>query len=281
MKKQKLLLTALFTGLVLSLSAQQVRDIQVHVKGDKILLGYTISGLKEYQSISHISFFVSRDGGKTFEGPLQEISGDIGPELKNGKHVMVWDVLKEMPFLESNLVFDIRLSINEKKRKKAIMISLTGNMVTPFGLRVGQLGGIGWYVEGRGSLIMLNKPEYTYENGTIIDHDKPGYYEFNGNKGYGAWSALGGVTFEAHRLVFFNVGIGYGVENYLYEIDEYTYEPDTQTGTAWVKDEEYSAAGFELDAGMILKFNKFIITGGGTAINFKSFNWLLGVGVAF
>lgn len=279
MKKQILIL--LFLGLALTSSAQSVSDIQVRVSGDKILVGYTISGLKYYQDISSIDFYVSRDGGQTFEGPLKEISGDTGPGLRNGKYVMAWEVLREMPFTSEELVFDIRLSITEKERKKSFMISLVGNATTPLGLRIGQLGKIGWYAEFRSSLSPFTPTDYTYENKTIPGYDKPGYYEFNGNKGYSAWSAVGGVTFQAGWTVFFYVGVGYGVENYMYEIDEYTYEPDTKTGTAWVKDTEYSTSGFELDAGMILKFNKFIISGGATSINFKTINWLLSVGVAF
>ena len=281
MKKQILILTVLFLGITLSTFAQQVSDIQVRASGDKIKVGYTISGLKYYQDISAIDFYVSRDGGQTFEGPLKEISGDISPGLRNGKYVMIWDVLKEIPFTSEELIFDVRISVTEKERKKSFMVSLVGNATTPLGLRIGQLGKIGWYAEFRSSLSPFTAAEYTYENETITDYDKPGYYEFNGNKGYFAWSAIGGITIQASWNVFFNIGVGYGTDNYMYEIDEYTYENDTQTGTSWVQDNDYSATGFELDAGMILKFNKLVISGGGTAINFQTFNWLLGIGVAF
>ncbi|HDO27840.1 MAG TPA: hypothetical protein ENH02_06965, partial [Bacteroidetes bacterium] len=191
MKKQILLLTAFFLGLTFSSFAQKVSDIQIRVKGDKILVGYTISGLKYYQDISQIDFYVSRDGGQTFEGPLKEISGDTGPGLRNGKYVMVWDVLKEMPFTDEELVFDVRLSVTEKPRKKAFMISLAGNITTPLGLRVGQLGKIGWYAEFRASLSPFTTADYTYENQTIPDYNQPGYYEFNGNTASAAWSAVG------------------------------------------------------------------------------------------
>lgn len=281
MKKQILLIAALFFIFAFSSFAQEVSDIQIRVSGDKIKVGYTISGLKYYQDITAIEFYVSRDGGQTFEGPLKEISGNISPGLRNGKYIITWDVLKEMPFTNEELVFDIRITISEKERKKSFMISLVGNVTTPLGLRIGQLGKVGWYAEFRSSLSPFTAAEYTYRNQTIPDYDKPGYYEFNGNTTSAAWSAIGGITLQASWTVFFNIGVGYGVDEYMYEIDEYTYENDVKNGTAWVKDEEYSASGFELDAGMILKFNKFIITGGGTAINFKNFNWLVGVGVAF
>ena len=279
--KKPFFLLLLLSVITTATFSQSVKNIEVRTNGEKILVAYTISGLKDYQDISRISFYVSRDGGRTFEGPLKEISGDIGPGLKNGKHIMVWDVFKEMPFLEEELIFDIRLSIAEKKRKRAIMISLVGNTVTPLGLRVGQLGGIGWYAEFRSSLTPFTTTDYTYDNDAIVDYDKAGYYQFTGAKGYAAWSAVGGATFQASRLVYFTVGGGYGVENYIYEIDEYTYEPELKTGSSWAKDNDYSNSGFELDAGIILKFNKFIISGGATSINFKTVNWLGGIGVAF
>jgi len=264
--KKTIFLFTLLSVLSFSLFAQSVSDIQVRVAGDKIKVGYTISGLKYYQDISQIDFYVSRDDGKTFEGPLKQISGDIGAGLRNGKYVMTWDVLKEMPLTDEKLVFNVRLTVTEKTRKKAFMISLAGNTTTPLGLRIGQLGKIGWYAEFRSSLSPFTTAEYTYENERITDYNKSGYYEFNGNDAFAAWSAVGGITFQASWKVFFNIGVGYGVENYLYEIDEYTYETESKTGTTWVKDVAYSNSGFELDAGMILKFNKVIISGGATTM---------------
>ena len=279
--KKTIFLFTLLSVLSLPLFAQSVSDIQVGVAGDKIKVGYTILGLKYYQDISQIDFYVSRDDGKTFEGPLKQISGDIGAGLRNGKYEMTWNVLKEMPLTDEKLIFDVRLTVTEKPRKKAFMISLTGNTTTPLGLRIGQLSKIGWYAEFRASLSPFTTAGYTYENETIPGYDKPNYYEFNGKKGFAAWSAIGGVTFQTSWKVFFNIGVGYGIENYLYEIDEYSYETESKTGTAWVKDMAYSNSGFELDAGMILKFNKLIISGGATSINFKTINWTAGIGVAF
>lgn len=279
--KKTIFLFTLLSVLSLPLLAQSVRNIHVWVTGDKINVGYVISGLKYYQNISQIDFYVSRDEGKTFEGPLKQISGDIGAGLRNGKYVMVWDVLKEMPLTDEELVFDVRLTVTEKPRKKSFMISLTGNTTTPLGLRIGQLGKIGWYAEFRASLSPFTTGSYTYKNETIPGYNKLGYYEFNGNKGFAAWSAIGGATFQTSWKVFFNIGGGFGVENYLYQIDEYSYETESKTGTTWVEDTDYSNIGFELDAGMILKFNKFIISGGATSINFKTINWTAGIGVAF
>lgn len=278
MKRQIQLLILLLTVTVSSF-AQSVKDVEIRVSDNKVLVGYTISGLKNYQDISQINFYVSRDGGQTFEGPLKEITGEVGPDLRNGKYVMVWDAMKESRILSDNLIVEIRISVEDSK--KDFMIAVVGNTATPFGLRIGQLGRIGWFAEFRASLMPFTTVNYTYENGSIPDYNKYGYYQFNGNNGLSAWSAVGGVTIQATRKVFFNVGVGYGVENYLYGIDEYSYETENKTGSARAKDADYSNSGFELDAGIILKFNKLIINGGATTINFKTINWLVGIGVAF
>ena len=82
-------LLILFFAVATASFSQSVRNVEVRVNADQILVGYTISGLKDYQDISKITFYVSRDGGKTFEGPLKEISGDIDSDVRNGKYIMV------------------------------------------------------------------------------------------------------------------------------------------------------------------------------------------------
>jgi hypothetical protein len=277
--KNKLFLIAMLIGFTGTLSAQQVRVTHVSVtSNDKIEVAYTINGLKNYQEISNIRFYVSRDGGDHFEGPLKEVSGDIQSGLRNGKYIMIWDVMEEMPLVEENLIFDVRITVEEKK---ALMISLQGNMVTPLGLRIGQLGKLGWYVEGRASLLATQSPSFTYENEKIIDYDQPGYYKFNGNKGYNAWSAVAGLTWQLSWNLFVNAGVGYGVENYMYEINNYSYDTEEKTGNSWVKDSEYSTSGIEVDAGLIFKYKKLIVNAGVTSIGFNIFNWEAGIGIAF
>jgi hypothetical protein len=75
----------------------------------------------------------------------------------------------------------------------------------------------------------------------------------------------------------FKVSFGKNVE----QIDEFNYDNLNQIGQSYVKNDTNSATGFELDIGGILRFNKFILTAGATTINFQSFNWTGGLGVAF
>ncbi len=115
-------------------------------------------------------------------------------------------------------------------------MSYVGNTTTYMGLRVGMIGKIGWYIEGRMNLMAFEKSSFDYENGLVKDYDKPGYYQFSGNNGYSALFAGGGVTYQAARDLFIYAGAGYGKENYLYEIDDFSYDNDAKTGTSYAKD---------------------------------------------
>jgi len=192
---------------------------------------------------------------------------------------MVWDALKEMPFTQEDLIFDVRLTVKELYHKKQFMLSYIGNMTTPFGLRVGQLGKVAWYVEVRSSLMPVTNASYTYDNNTISNFDKPGYYVFTGKEGIAAWSAIAGINFEVHPKVFLYVGGGYGREAYLYKIDEFDYESENKTGESWVEDKKTSVNGIEVDAGLTLKFGRLLLSGSATTISFQSFNWTAGIGI--
>jgi hypothetical protein len=276
--KQSYFLLFLFFNLSL-LNAQQIQDIKASSAGDKITVKYVIHGLKFNQSLD-ISLYYSSDKGLTFTGPVTAVTGDVGKDIRNGNHQIIWDALKEVPFTKQDLVFDVRGELVEEKIEKSLFVSYVGNTTTYMGLRVGMIGKIGWYIEGRMNLQGFEKSNYDYDNGLVKDYDKPGYYEFNGNNGYSALFAGGGITYQAARDLFIYAGAGYGKENYLYEIDNFSYENDAKTGTSYAKDPD-SNEGVEVDAGIIYRFNKILLTGGVATINFNTINWTAGIGYSF
>jgi len=264
--------------------SQSVTSIVPTVINDKIQIGYTLSGVKYFQEVTSVKVYVSINGGD-FTGPLKKVEGDISKGIKNGKHIITWDVLKEIPFTDEDLVFDIKVKVSEKDRSKSMFVMLTGNEITPFGLRVGMLGKTAWYVEVRGSLLAIQSPDYTYssEDGCLQDYNNTtGYYQFTGTAGWQAYSAIVGVTRQVAWNTFLYAGVGYGVENYIMEFNEYNYDvATTSTGTKWAKDEDNSNSGVEIDAGIIIRLNKFVLGAGGTALNFKSFGWTASIGYSF
>ena len=275
--------TFLFAFLIsIGVFAQKVSNIKATVSEDKILISYSVSGLKFNENLN-ISLYVSRDGGNTYQGPLKEVSGDIGEGIKEGNFKIYWDALKEMPFTDEELIFDVRAEKIIKEIKKSFFVSYSGNEMTPLGLRFGTIGKIGWYVEGRINLKPFESSQYKFNEGDVIipDYNKQGYYEFTGNNNYSAMSACAGITFQPTWNFFIYGGVGYGKEEYLMEIDEYSYDNNSNTGNALVKNKDHSYTGFEIDAGLIYRLGKFIISGGATTIIFETFGWTAGVGVSF
>lgn len=279
MKKPLLTLTLLI--ITTFTFSQSVSKIIPTVVDDKIQLEYTVSGIKYFQEVTAVKVFVSIDGGE-FVGPLKELEGNTSEDIKNGKHIILWDVLKEIPFTDEDLVFDIRLTVDDKDRSKSFFVMLAGNDVTPIGLRIGMVGKTAWYVEVRGSLLAMNSPNYTYNNEAgITDYDKPGYYEFTGTGGWQAYSAIVGVTQQVMWNTFIYAGVGYGVENYVLELNNYNYNEPNSIGTDWAKNDEFSNTGVEIDAGILLRYKGFLFGAGGTALNFKSFGWTASLGYSF
>jgi len=265
---------------IMPVMAQSVTNVQVRLENNKVVVDYALQGGKFYNHYT-ISLFVSLDDGSTFQGPLKEVNGAVGKNIRRGRHSISWDAMKELPVADKGFVFDVRAEVFEDDMKRSFFIAYSGNTITPLGLKVGMLGKLGWYAEFRASMSPFNSATYVVKDGEFRDYDKPGYYAFNGKDGYSAFSAVAGITYQAARQFYLYAGAGYGKEEFHWQIDDYTYEPEEKTGESWVKDDATSVAGFELDAGGILRFNKFLITAGGSTINGKVFNWTAGLGIAF
>ena len=267
------LLSLLFS----TLNAQEIRDVSSEVKEGKVLVSYKLVG-KSYQSFN-ISLYVSRDNGQTFEGPMKEVNGAIGSEITTGKHSIIWDAQKEMPFVSETMIFDVRYEIIQDKPKKSFFLIYVGNPTTYFGIRAGMLGRVGFYVELRGNLMALNSGKYSYKD-SIIEYNKPDYFTFTGTNGYAALSAIAGVTYQPVKNFFLYLGAGYGKEEYLMQIAEYNYEGDVKTGSSYVIYDSYANTGVEVDLGIMFRIKKIIMSAGATTINFNTYGWTAGVGIS-
>ena len=64
-----------------------------------------------------VRLYVSLDGGETYRGPLQQVSGDVSHVTAGYGHRIVWDVLKEMDAdsFDSEMVrFKLILKLKER-----------------------------------------------------------------------------------------------------------------------------------------------------------------------
>jgi hypothetical protein len=276
----KIFLIAFFISFGFVSLAQTIKNIKPIVFGNTIDIQYKVSGLKLNETLT-ISLYVSNDGGSTYQGPMLEVKGDVGEKIFNGQHSITWEALKEMAFADVNTVFDIRAEVVSEKIKRDFFVAYSGNLTTPIGLRIGQLGGLGWYITAQSNTNPTLTGSYTYTDGTITDYNQFAWYEFTSNHKVSAYMACAGLTYQLARKLYIYGGAGYGKVDNLYEINEYSYDGDTPLGTDYGRDSKTSIVGVALDAGLIYKIGKLTLIGGASSIGFAIPDFQAGIGYSF
>lgn len=280
MKHISRFLPVFFFLLSTQLFAQRIENVRFTTAGNNIEIYYTVAGLKFNQTLN-TSIYASTDGGVSFQGPLKYVTGEFGPGMVNGQHKVIWEATKEIPLDNITLLFDVRAEVVETPVKKNFFVALTGNQITPLGLRLGLLGKTGYYLSFQTNTTPTLSGSYTYKDNAITDYDRFAWYEFTSEHKKAAFAAFGGLTFQAGRNFFFYTGAGYGKYEVLYEIKEYSYEDDALLGTDYGRDETLSVQGPAFEAGIILRTGKVLLMGGANVINFKMPGWSAGVGFSF
>lgn len=106
----KTLILFLFYALVAFVAkSQNVSNADFVVVGNDIEITY------ELDDIADIDIFCSTDGGKTFSGPLENISGDVGNNVMPGKKTAVWHVYAERDIMYSSSV-SFKIKVKEAKK---------------------------------------------------------------------------------------------------------------------------------------------------------------------
>jgi hypothetical protein len=246
--------------------SQKVTNVNPVNEGNKIIVYYSISGVRYFQTLK-VSLYVSMDGGKTYQGPLKAISGNVD-NITKGAQKIVWDVFKDVAKLEGNVVFDVRAEVIEKERKKSLFLSYFGSYYSPVGLQFGQLGKTGWYVSARANPNILKKANYNCNNKGIIDYTGKGYYVFDDKEEQKCYSVTAGLNFQMGWNFFWYLGAGYGTNQLLWHINEYTYPDDERAGDVYARYTDYSYSGLEIETGFIIMLKKkFLITVGVANLN--------------
>lgn len=125
-KKTILILSAI---LILSngLISQEIRNVHYEQDGKLIKINYDLTGGDKYD----ISIYFSMDGGTTWKGPLNKVTGAVGSGQKEGLNKqIVWDVLAEQEKLEGDIKFKIearfRIKSDNKKDDKVGLYLMAG-----------------------------------------------------------------------------------------------------------------------------------------------------------
>ena len=111
LENQKLIvLLIVFMGFSFCLKAQDVKNIESIRKDSTIVVKYEIVNTDFNQQFD-VSLYVSRDGGQTYEGPLEAVSGDVGKGIREGKHRITWNAVKDINNLEDDIVFNVKADL--------------------------------------------------------------------------------------------------------------------------------------------------------------------------
>jgi uncharacterized protein (TIGR02145 family) len=85
--------------------AQKVSNINFHQEQSTIIVSYDL----ETKTTCKVSLYVSTNDGKTWQGPLTKVTGDVGDKIVSGRHNITWNVLEEFEeFKGDNIKFQIR-----------------------------------------------------------------------------------------------------------------------------------------------------------------------------
>lgn len=99
------ILVFLFLGTA-NLGAQEIQGLTVKQLGEKINLEYSIVG-EQLGQVFSVAPSYSIDGGKTFTS-MKTLAGNVGNNVMGGKNqIIIWDVLKDLPSLQSDVVFKV------------------------------------------------------------------------------------------------------------------------------------------------------------------------------
>ncbi|HIZ85595.1 MAG TPA: hypothetical protein IAC04_03795 [Candidatus Coprenecus stercoravium] len=92
MRKLYLILTAVLTAVSMSIdkaAAQNISEADFRQDGDKVIVSFYLDRNAD------ISLYVSTDGGRTYQGPLKKVSGNVGNNVPLGWCAVTWDPIAE------------------------------------------------------------------------------------------------------------------------------------------------------------------------------------------
>lgn len=260
--------------------AQTVSNIQFRQEAQTIVVNYDITGAMYWQKFN-VDLYVSMDGGNSFTGPMQEVSGDAGKGIEAGRNKSItWNVIEERPDFGGSVVFDVRAKVINQRIPKKFYVGYKGSFSAPFGAVIGLTGKTGFYASARINPGYLTNFSYETDGTTIADYGESGYYVFSGNEQTQQLSVTAGIQFQLGRKVHLYFGGGYAMYNLMHEIDQFEY-PEIQEGTAYVKHTGESFSGAEAEAGFMIELGHLFISAGATSPGFEWIEPALSMGIIF
>jgi len=258
--------------------AQKIKDVAFKQEGNTIIVNYEIN-LPELR-IAYVDLYVSLDGGRSYNGPLKHVTGDISEIVTSGKKSITWHVFDEYEKLDGHVGFEVRAKLEclpfEKESFAAYNISGT----SAIGLTYGEVKKIGWYgrLKTNGGFTIS---DYNTDDIKILDYSGDGYYTFTDKVKHNRFGITGGLVYRMKPSVYFCLGAGFGSRALYWNAKEYSVPSSEEIGEIWAKNVNNSFLGGECELGLMFRINKFNISFGINTINFQFFEANAGIGFFF
>ncbi len=165
------------------------KDVSYTVKNDKVWIDYVLKGT------AHVDLYISLDGGKTYRGPLEYVTGSVGEDIQKGRNYIVWDAQREFgDFASEQVVFRV-VSLTKEDRVKLALQNKDKTGISPVdsNIRVGELR------RYRGAIAVgkqkLSVEEFDQYVGSTVFHDE--YMKAKRMRKWAWWSLAGGPILMA------------------------------------------------------------------------------------
>lgn len=272
MKKIVILFACLCGLMVPSVWAQEtVEVVRAFTNRNAIVLEYDLA-----EDADLVRLSVSLDGGATYRGPMQMVSGDIVDVKAGFGRCIVWDVLKELDvevFDSDQVRFKLNVLLKERWPRETFVTLNAAYSLAPqgsVGFSVGQVKRFGWFV----SLMSNGNFSGFQADG---DCDGQGYlpdghlmqYTNEGSKMRLSVMAGGMMRIKGPWIV--RVGVGYGNRTLRWKT----------TDGEWYRNTAFSLQGIDMSAGVQLHLKSFVMSLEAVTTQFQNVEAKIGLGYAF
>lgn len=288
----------LFAILLLAISV--VAKAQEHVTNIRFTQNDKMVSIKYDLSVrSFVKLLISIDDGVTYTDTMT-INGGVNRIVEPAKNIYIrWQAFKDLgygDYPEIRLKFITEEKPDKSKQGKTrrnsstnrkpqniyykeerlktfatLNVGYTNSCIPSAGFTVGQYKRFGWFVT------LMTGFDFDYTGYDVVDYSKEDGYIgsilpfYNPESKITAVSGIVGGIARLNDIIYVKAGIGYGMRSVAWQLWEGTY----------VTNNGFSAHGVDINAGLLLDINRFIITIDGVTTNFHVFEARLGLGYRF
>lgn len=272
MKKILILMAWLGCCMMQALQAQEVAEIvKAYPRGKTIVVEYDLAVDADF-----VRLFVSLDGGATYRGPMQQVSGDVVDVKAGFGHSIVWDVLKELDvdaFENDQVRFKLSLKQKELWPHETFVTLNAAYSLAPqgsLGFSVGQVKRFGWFVSlmTNGSFSGFHADGECDAQGFLPDGH---LMQYTGEVSKTRLSIMAGGMMRIQGPWMARIGLGYGNHTVCWQT----------TDSDWYRNTAYSLQGIDLSAGVQMHLKGFAMSLEAVTTQFQDVELKIGLGYAF